>query len=162
MGAASMLLTQVGVQHSGLQVEHNNHVARCMLPSSCSARDVDRSTSAAARSAGEVWSAAEGVRWRIINCTLRCTGNDTHALSGASNSRRSSSEMQLALSVLATAVALLAGLYWRMNHGGEARDQPGSWMGWGWCACMQGENMNCAVASIVATMLQQLVQSPLR
>ncbi len=66
--------------------------------------------------------------------------------------------MQLALSVLATAVALLAGLYWRMNHGGEARSQPGSWLGWDWCACMQGENMSCAVA----TMLQQLVQSPLR
>lgn len=72
------------------------------------------------RSAGEVWSMAEGVRWRILNSTLRCTRNEAQPPARVNSSHGAIYEAQLALSMLASVVALLAGLHWLTNRDGEA------------------------------------------
>lgn len=66
---------------------------------------------------------AEGVRWRILNSTLRCTRNEAQPHVRIDSSRGVIYEAQLALSLLASVVALLAGLHWLTNRNGEAGGQ---------------------------------------
>jgi hypothetical protein len=96
---------------------------------------------------GAVLSASEGVLWRILNSTFRCTAtnNGTPLLSSIKSNH---SEVQMALSVLATAVMLLAGLHWLMNQGGEARGGMGSCTATAQRVCISG---NCALAWVRAT-----------
>ncbi len=61
----------------------------------------------------------QGVTWRIINSTFRCTGNETHPLpAAAAGSSDDSSKARFATAMVAAMAALLAGAYWLVNRNG--------------------------------------------
>ncbi|KAL4426393.1 hypothetical protein ABPG77_004687 [Micractinium sp. CCAP 211/92] len=66
---------------------------------------------------GEVAGVPHGVRWRIANSTFRCTGNETHALLGASvQSARSKRGQSLFSALVATLLAAAAAIYYMMHR----------------------------------------------
>ncbi|KAL4430886.1 hypothetical protein ABPG75_006142 [Micractinium tetrahymenae] len=68
---------------------------------------------------GEIAGMPQGVRWRIVNSTFRCTGNETHALPGAGGhggARGQPDDRPLASALMASLLAAAAAVYYLNNR----------------------------------------------